>query len=47
MDKNTSNKITKPNNPNPAQFRFFAIKQYLYTSENIKATMVTRWKKKG
>ena len=46
MDKNTSNDTTNPNNPNPALFRFFAIKQYLYMSDNIKATMATRWEKK-
>ena len=46
MDKNTSNATPKPNNPNPAGFRFFAIKQYLYMSDNIKATMATRWAKK-
>ena len=46
MDKNTSNATTKPNIPNPARFRFVAIKQYLYMSDNIQATMATRWKKK-
>lgn len=47
MDKNTSNATTKPNIPNPARFRFVAIKQYLYMSDNIQATMATRWKKKN